>query len=114
MKFKSWKDQYKFIEEYATASCIDCFYGGEIKESEDDGDYKRLFCTRHIAMVEFAFQFLCTEWEDKESRKDLNQSFDEDTGLFKISDELLQELDDNNIEWTFDEIKERINEEIKK
>ena len=108
MKFKSWKDQYLFTKEYATASCISCFYGGEIEESDDDGMYKRKFCMRHIAMIEFAFQFICAEWEDKDTRKDLNQSFDEDTGLFKISDELLHKLDDDSIEWTFEEIKERI------
>ena len=115
MKFKTWKEQYLFVKEYANACCFDCRYGGEIKETTGkDSDYVRTFCSKFISMVDFQFQFpLCAEWENKDGQM-LNDISDDDTTIFRIDDDLLDSLD-TDYEWTFEELKERINnhEEIK-
>ena len=112
MKFKSWKDKYLFLKEYANASCFNCKYCGELKDSNDDRDYVRTFCTKHISIVEFQFQVLCGEWEHEDTHEKLNE-FEEDTPFFKINDGLLNKLDKYEKELNFEEIQKIINMEDK-
>lgn len=107
MKFKSWKEQYKFVLNYATCSCFDCKFGGEIEDSDKESDYVRKFCSKFLSMVDFQFQFpLCAEWESDDGKvlKDY-----EGASIFKLDDDFLNELDTNH-EWTYEELVERIKE----
>lgn len=111
MKFKSWKDQYLFVKEYATCSCFNCRYGGEIKESDKDSDYVRTLCTRTLAMVDFQFQFpLCAEWENNDGK-----TLSDHEGELLFSIDGIEEIDNDLHEWTFEEIMEKIHsyEEVK-
>ena len=113
MRFKTWKDQYLFIKHYTNASCLTCKYGGEIDESNDDGDFKRIFCRKYLSMVEFAFQFICAGWESNDGKR--IEDFDDDCPLYKLKDGLFDILEDENKTWSFEEVKEVIEnyEEVK-
>lgn len=102
MEFKTWRDYYRFVQEYANASCINCHYTGKPIESDKDSMYKRVFCTRHISMVEFAFQFLCTEWIHEDTGKSLEDYGD--CPVWKID---LEILDDDGV-YSFEEATEVI------
>ena len=105
MRFRTWEDFNKFLLKYARCSCLNCWYGG-LK----DLDTQRVFCTHHIAMVELYYQFCCGEWVSEDKAKKLEDYGDETVWL--LSDDILESLEDENREWTFDEIVEVINEEL--
>ena len=107
VRFKSWKDMHLFIKEYANCSCLNCHYSGK-KDANEKTGYSRVFCMHHIAMVELAFQMCCGEWKHRETGKSLEDYKDSD--LWKLSDDVLDALNETEKLWTIDEVRNIVDE----
>ena len=115
MKFISWRDYYIFLRDYVNYSCLNCQYGGNnlnIDEEHSDIDYATVFCKFNISMVRFDFQTLCIEWEDNEG----HTLPVEDGWNYKFSEKVLEVFEsDDSKGWTIEDIREVIenHEEVK-
>lgn len=106
MKFKSWRDYYLFIKEFAKYSCINCKHSSadiiDTSVEHSDGDYARHFCAYHMAMVRWDLQgFLCSHWSSID-----DESLPNDDVLFTIDEHILKKLEKGNRKWSIEEIKE--------
>lgn len=113
VKFKSWKDNYIFLRDFATASCLNCYYGGAIysddTETHTDTEYANLFCKESLAMIRLDLMMLCGKWVDEDTGDTLEDVAEED--MWKLSDNVIDILDKDDKRWTVEEVRELINEE---
>ena len=105
MKFKSWKDFYLFVREFAKYSCLNCKYGSSKKlefESDNDIGYCNHFCAYWVAMVRWDLQpFVCKHWESNDGVE-----LPEDDELLTLSEHILKKLEKGNRKWSIDDVKE--------
>lgn len=112
VRFKSWRDSYLFLKEYGSFTCLQCVgcnHNLDMSKEHSDYEYSHFFCTKQVAMVDFYFQFSCRKWENENG--DTISDEDMDKCIFNIPLEVIDAItDDKNGEWSFEEIKELINE----
>lgn len=106
MMFKSWRDYYIFIRDYAKYSCLNCKYCGcdvdVDDESNTDSTYVYHFCAYHMAMVRWDLQsFLCQYWISKDGER-----LPDDDTLFDLSEHILKKLEKGDKKWSIEEIRE--------
>ncbi len=115
VNFKSWRDCYLFLKNYGNFTCLNCKGSSHNLDTDiehTDSEYARFFCSKTVAMVRLDFQFVCSQWEHKdtnESLKDLADKGCEET--WNISDRALEILDQGDRKWSFEEIKELVENE---
>ena len=110
VQFKTWRDTYLFLLNYGKFSCLNCKYGGHNLDLDaDNGDYaySHHFCTEHIAMIDFKFQFVCEKWTDDKGNTVKGK---EDECVFNLPEEVLNTIIDNDKRWTFEEIERLVDE----
>ena len=111
VQFKSWRDAYLFLLNYGNFSCLNCKYGGhnlDLDVEHSDVEYTHHFCSKTISMVRFDFQFVCGQWvSDKDGS--MITDYDMDDCAFDLADEVIKEIS-NGEKWSFEEIKELVNE----
>ena len=110
VQFKTWRDTYLFLLNYGKFSCLNCKYGGhnlDLDVENSEFAYSHNFCTEHIAMIDFAFQFVCEKWTDEDGNTVKGR---ENECVFNLSDSIIETLVDEDKKWTFEEIKELVNE----
>ena len=110
VQFKTWRDTYLFLLNYGKFSCLNCKYGGhnlDLDVENSEFAYSHNFCTEHIAMIDFAFQFVCGKWTDKDGNTVEGR---EDECAFDLPQKVLDVLIDEDKRWTFEEIEELVNE----
>ena len=111
MEFETWRDCYLFLLNYGKFSCLNCKYGGhnlDLDVENSEFAYSHNFCIEHIAMVDFAFQFVCEKWTDKDGNTVKGR---EDECAFDLPDEVIDAItDERNGKWTFEEIERLVNE----
>lgn len=108
VEFKSWRDTYLFLLKYGKFSCLNCKYGGhnlDLNANNSDFEYSHKFCTEWIAMVDFAFQFVCEKWTDEDGNTVKGR---EDECAFNLPDKVIEKISDGK--WSFEEIEELVNE----
>lgn len=106
MEFKSWTDFNKFMLEYAQCCCQNCVgYNGDM----DKGQF---VCMRTLSPIRFDLLCVCTEWQNSDGK--ILDDYDREN-KFKFSNKKLGELTALDGEYTFEELKEIIedHEEVK-
>lgn len=106
MKFKSWRDFYIFVRDYAKYSCLNCQFCGKNLDVDDeslkDGDYARHFCSYFMAMVRWDIQpFVCVNWKSEDG-----DPLPEDDDLFLLDEHILKKLEKGSRKWSIEEIRE--------
>lgn len=110
--FKSWRDTYLFMLNYGKFSCLNCKHGGhnlDLDAENSEFAYSHNFCSEHIAMIDFAFQFVCDKWTDKE---DNTIDGREDECIFNLPDSVIDIITSDDRKWTFEEIKELVEKHL--
>lgn len=107
IEFKTWRDSYIFLKDYATCSCLNCVHTKadlDLSVDHSDSEYARHFCTHHIAMVNLSFMTVCQNWEDENGNTIASKG---DEKVWKLSEEEMNLLlaEDGKL-WGIDEIKE--------
>ena len=105
MKFKSWRDYYLFVKEFAKYSCINCKYSSADKIDtsieHSDSEYAQHFCIHYVAMVRWDLQgFLCQNWESSDG-----ETLPNEVELFTLSEHILKKLEKGNKEWSIEEVR---------
>jgi hypothetical protein len=104
MKFKSWKDYYIFIRDYAKYSCLNCSYCGnhvDTDEYNSDVAYTHHFCAYYMAMKRWDIDtFVCPQWKSVDG-----EPADLEDVLFTIDEHTMRKFEKNRL-WTIDEIRE--------
>ena len=107
MKFKSWRDYYIFVKDFAKYSCLNCRHCGKhlnLDEEHSDTAYSNHFCIHWVAMVRWDLQgFVCSHWESSDGDK-----LPDDDTLFNLGEHILKKLEKGNRKWSIEEIKELI------
>lgn len=109
MNFKSWKDFYIFVRDYAKYSCLNCKYGSDKDKTksdapESDVKYSHHFCTYWVAMVRWDLQpFVCKHWKNGDDKV-----LPEDDDLFLLDEHILKKLEKGNRKWSIEEIREMV------
>ena len=109
VEFKTWRDSYLFLKEYGSFTCLQCTgcnHNLDTSVEHSDFEYSHFFCTKQVAIVDFYFQFTCREWENENGDKITDD--DMDKCMFNIPLEVIDKLEGKR--WTFEEIKELIDE----
>lgn len=107
MQFKSWRDYYLFVKEFAKYSCLNCEYGGDDEVGDDESDvvYSNHFCKYWVAMVRWDLQgFICQHWKSDIDGKGLPDDKDEE--MFTLNEHIFKKLQKGNRKWSIEEIKE--------
>ena len=106
MNFKSWRDYYLFIKNYAVCSCCNCKHTNTDNidvndESNTDATYARHFCVYHMAMIRWDLQgFVCPYWESVDGDR-----IQMDSKVFLLHQDVWDFLEGNeNHKWTIEEI----------
>ena len=110
VEFKSWRDTYLFLLNYGKFSCLNCKYGGhnwDLTADNSEFAYSHHFCVEWVAMIDFAFQFVCEKWIDDEGNTVEGK---EDECAFNLPQEVLDVIVKDDKKWTFEEIEELVNE----
>lgn len=112
--FKTWKDNYIFLRDYASASCLNCAYGGtqytDDSETHTDTEYAHLFCRESICMVRLDLMTLCAKWRHQDTGLVIEDI--EEENMWKLSDKVIDALDEDDKRWSIEEVRELIaNEE---
>ena len=112
MNFKTWRDFYLFVREYAKYSCCNCKHSSAGTVDVDDPSnkdtaYARHFCSHFVAMVRWDLSpVVCKHWESKDGDK-----LPKDDNLLTLSEDVLKILEeDEDKKWTFKEVVEVANE----
>ena len=109
MEFKSWRDYYIFIKDYAKYSCLNCEYSGhelDLSEHQSDTAYSHHFCAYWMAMRRWDMQmFVCRHWKHKDTGKQLSEH-DGDEEVFTIPASVMEKLHETDKKWSIEEIKE--------
>ena len=106
VEFKSWRDYYIFLKDYCNFSCLNCYYSGagvDLSKEHTDSEYAYLFCMESISMVRLDLMSLCAKWVDEDTGKSLEEYGD--APLFKLSDDVINKLNETNKKWTIDELR---------
>lgn len=99
MEFKNWGDFNKFMREYATCCCQNCVgYNGDMEKGQ-------FVCMRTLSPIRFDLLCVCTEWQNKDGKT--LDDYDREN-KFKFSNKKLGELMELDGEYTFEELKEHI------
>lgn len=108
VQFKSWRDFYIFLKDYARCSCLNCEYGGDridLNEEHNNVTYRNVFCTRTISMVNLELMTVCAEYIHQESKKTLKDF--EDESWWTLPDDVIDEIEKGG-KWGIVEINELV------
>lgn len=111
--FKTWKDNYIFLRDYANASCLNCAYGGadykDDSETHSDSEYAHLFCRESICMVRLDLMTLCAKWRHQDTGLVIEDIQEEN--MWKLPDKVIDALDEDDKRWSIEEVRELIDNE---
>lgn len=114
VRFKTWKDNYIFLRDYCNCSCLNCIYGGtkytDDSETHSNIDYIHIFCMESLLMMRLDVRFVCAKWRHQNTGKCLEDYNNED--MWNLTDEVIDILDKDYREWSIDEVKELISDEV--
>jgi hypothetical protein len=101
VRFKTFEDFHKFLNEYAYCSCLNCVgYAG----SEN---CKQFVCMKTLSPVRFDMLHICAEWQDKDGRN-LNDFSDKSD--WKFSEKVAEKIEEMGVA-SFEEIKKVVESE---
>ena len=104
MNFKSWKDAYEFLKEFATCSCLNCQYSSKSDPEKENSEfgYSHVFCVESISMVDLAMMTVCKSWKSEDGKT--LEDFAEEK-QWKLTDDEIDLLEDGK-KRSIDEIYE--------
>lgn len=111
VSFKTWKDNYLFIEEYCNYSCLNCYHNqtNRINEGSEDKAYAQILCDITLTFKRLDDEYpVCTDWVSKDGVTSFSQYIDE--SIWNLDDDAVDKIESLSGRISFDDVKKIVEE----